>query len=202
MLSATSTSLLATRATLLTLIGHAFAQTTSFSDNARLFIQNIDPNAGWAASIQNACNGSTIYVISCTSAPINNECSPRTATITEGTDFYIATTPAIYSETSATITQSCALDKAALSASCVAEIAAGGYGNDIRSTVSYNLTENDYYQYDVKVTKGAERTAGGGACVKESGASQRHRKIEGTRSRVMVWVCTMLVSGLVTLSMP
>ncbi|KJX93366.1 hypothetical protein TI39_contig4329g00003 [Zymoseptoria brevis] len=201
MLYFTSTIRPAAITPLLILVGHAFAQTTSSSENARLFIQNIDPNAGWAASIQNACNGSTTYVISCTSAPINNECSPRTATMTEGNDFYIATTPAIYSETSATITQSCALDKAALSASCVAEIAAGGYGNDIRSTVSYNLTGNDYYQYDVKVTKGAERTAGGGACVKESGALQSQGKTEGTRSRAMAWMSTILVSGLMTLSM-
>lgn len=51
--------------------------TQTTSSNVELFIHNMDPGAAWAASIQNACNGSTTYVVSCTSAPLNNACSPE-----------------------------------------------------------------------------------------------------------------------------
>ena len=59
------------------------AQTTTSSPKAgkeaQLFIHNMDPNAQWAASIQNACQGSTTYVLSCTSAA-NDACSPQVST--------------------------------------------------------------------------------------------------------------------------
>lgn len=54
---------------------HVSAQTQT--NAVQLFIHNMDPEAQWAASIQNACSGSTTYVISCTSAPMNNACSPQ-----------------------------------------------------------------------------------------------------------------------------
>ena len=67
--------------TVLASLGYAYAQTTTDSaisgNTVQLFIDNLDPNAGWAASVQNACNGSTTYVLSCTSAPMNNACSPQ-----------------------------------------------------------------------------------------------------------------------------
>lgn len=70
------------------------------------------------------------------------------------------------------MTESCSLKSAALSASCVATIAADMFGQATAKTISYNLTGNDYYQYAVRVTKGASRTADGGSCLTEvNGAS-------------------------------
>jgi len=51
----------------LVLVGYAVA--ASAADSVQLFIDNMDPNAQWAASVANACNGSTTYVVSQTSAP-------------------------------------------------------------------------------------------------------------------------------------
>lgn len=65
------------------------------------------------------------------------------------------------------MTESCSLNKAALSASCVATIAANMFGQANAKTISYNLTGNDYYQYAVQVTKGASRTADAGSCLAE-----------------------------------
>ncbi|KAK4496372.1 hypothetical protein PRZ48_012352 [Zasmidium cellare] len=164
--------------TVLASLGYAYAQTTGSAisgNTVQLFIDNMDPNAGWAASVQNACSGSTTYVLSCTSAPMNNACSPQTATITEGSDFFIVTTPAIYSETSATVTETCKLNTDEKSASCMATIVAGGYGSNITTTVNYNLTGNAYYQYGVQVTAGADHTKNGGACLAHvSGASTQY----------------------------
>lgn len=64
---------------------HVSAQTQT--NAVQLFIHNMDPEAQWAASIQNACSGSTTYVISCTSAPMNNACSPQ---VSPGIHFAIA----------------------------------------------------------------------------------------------------------------
>jgi len=47
------------------------AQTTTTT----LFIDNMDPNAQWAASVVEACSSTTTYAIVCTSAPLNNGCS-------------------------------------------------------------------------------------------------------------------------------
>ncbi|CZT20372.1 uncharacterized protein RCC_06232 [Ramularia collo-cygni] len=171
------------------LIGCALAQTSR--NHVQLFIHNMDPAAAWAASIQNACNGSTTYVVSCTSAPLNN-CSPQTATITEGPDFYIATTAAIYSETSATMTESCALNSAATSASCVATIALNGFGQANAKTISYNLTGTDYYQYAVQVTKGASRTAGEGSCLAQVSRASGSSMDGGSRSVLVLGVGLML----------
>lgn len=66
------------------------------------------------------------------------------------------------------MTESCSLNSAALSASCVATIAANMFGQANAKTISYNLTGNDYYQYAVQVTKGASRTADGGSCLAET----------------------------------
>ena len=51
--------------------GFAAAQTEMY----RMFIDNVDPNAQWGASVIEACNSSTIYAIVCTSAPLNDACS-------------------------------------------------------------------------------------------------------------------------------
>ena len=93
-------------------------------------------------------------------------------TITEGPSFYVATTPAIFSETSATITESCSLDTAATSAACMQTVSAGGYGQDIATTTSFDLAGQYYHQYQVAVTAGVHKLANGGDCkaVKKSAA--------------------------------
>ena len=71
--------------------------------------------------------------------------------------------------------ESCHLNTAEKSASCDAIIIAGGYGSNITTSVSYNLTGNAYYQYGVQVTAGADHTKGGGACLAHvSGASTQY----------------------------
>ncbi|USW58833.1 hypothetical protein Slin15195_G121520 [Septoria linicola] len=160
---------------LLMLIWLAFAGAAIVASggSVQLFIDNMDPNAQWAASIQNACDGSTTYVVSMTSAP--NGGSGQKATITEGNDFYQVTSAAIYSETSAIMHESCALNTADSSASCVVTVVDNNYGtNAISKTISYNLTGTAYYQYGVEITAGAKHTADGGACLaKVSGANAR-----------------------------
>lgn len=52
--------------------GSAAAASTS---TIGLFIDNMDPQAQWAASVINACNSSTTYAVVCTSAPSNTGCS-------------------------------------------------------------------------------------------------------------------------------
>ncbi|KAK5125085.1 hypothetical protein LTR08_005447 [Meristemomyces frigidus] len=148
--------------------GYTAAQTST----VQLFIDNMDPNAQWGASVIEACNSSTTYAIVCTSAPLNGACSSGASaiTITEGPSVYIATTQAIVSETSATVTESCALDSAALSAACVQTIVADGYGQHNAITSSYNLTGQYYYQYNVAATAGVKKLDNGGTC-KAAGSS-------------------------------
>ncbi|GIZ44052.1 hypothetical protein CKM354_000726100 [Cercospora kikuchii] len=139
------------------------ATAESDSGSVPLFIDNMNPNAQWAASIENACDGSTTYVVSMTSAPFGN--AGQVATITEGSDFFRVTSAAIYSETSATMHESCALDTAKSSASCIVTVVDDNYGpTPLSKTISYNLTGTGYYQYDVQITGGAKRTANGGTC--------------------------------------
>ncbi|UJO24495.1 uncharacterized protein CLAFUR5_13827 [Fulvia fulva] len=193
--------MLSLRATVLCLatLACGLAQTTTglshkAGKEAQLFIHNMDPNAQWAASIQNACHGSTTYVLSCTSAA-NDACSPQTATITEGTDFYMVTTPAIYSETSATYTESCTLDPEKSSALCTATIVAGQFGHDIAITISYNLTGTNYYQYDVQVTAGADHTANGGACLAHVKGAAHSPRLGGGLQDIAI-VGAVLLAGL------
>ncbi|KXS95174.1 hypothetical protein AC578_11154 [Pseudocercospora eumusae] len=158
------------------------------SDSVELFIDNMNPDVQWAASIQNACEGSTTYVISCTSAAMG--CGGETATITEGSDFYMATTAAIYSETSAIVTESCRLNNVESSASCIETIVAGQYGNDISKTVSFNLTGTDYYRYQVAITGGTKHTSSGGACLASVSAAQ---------SNLHLWFPDIFILGAVLL---
>ncbi|CAK4027633.1 Hypothetical predicted protein [Lecanosticta acicola] len=171
----------------------SYAHAAASADGAQLFIHNMDPNAEWAASIQNACSGTTTYVVSCTGSP-NGACYPATATITEAPNVYIVTTPAIYSETSATFTETCSLNTASSSADCTATIVAGQYGHDIATTISYNLTGTDYYQYDVAVTGGAKHTANGGSCLAASSGATSARLGSGTQSVVVIG--TAMLAGL------
>ncbi|EME44602.1 hypothetical protein DOTSEDRAFT_72154 [Dothistroma septosporum NZE10] len=186
-------------------MAHVYAQTTTSSSKAgkeaQLFIHNMDPDAQWAASIQNACQGSTTYVISCTSAPMQNACSPETATITEGSDFYIVTTPAIYSETSATYTESCTLDPENSSALCTATILAGQFGQDIATTISYNLTGTNYYQYDVQITAGADHTANGGACLAHVKGAAHSSRLGGGLQGIAVGGAVLLAGLSVILAL-
>ncbi|KAL9526953.1 hypothetical protein SMMN14_09461 [Sphaerulina musiva] len=163
----------------LVLVGYAVA--ASAADSVQLFIDNMDPNAQWAASVANACNGSTTYVVSQTSAPGGG--SGEKATITEGPNFYQATTPAVYSETSATMHESCAINSAESSALCVVTVVAANYntGDAISKTISYNLTGTGYYQYDVKITAGASHTANGGSCVAKSNTANSSISARGSR---------------------
>lgn len=85
-------------------------------------------------------------------------------TVTEGPSIYIATTEAIYSETSATITETCTLDSARTSASCVQTIAESNYGQGVARTTSFNLTGSDYHQYDVEATAGSAKLDDDGVC--------------------------------------
>lgn len=170
------------------LAGSVAAQTSTLN----LFIDNMDPNAQWGASVIGACSDSTTYEIVCTSAPLNGACSagaavsraPKLAcsekkvanlhqamTITEGPSVYIATTPAIVSETSATVTESCSLDPAASSAACVQTIVANGYGQNVATTSSFNLTGQYYYQYAVAATAGVKKLDASGTCDASSSKS-------------------------------
>ncbi|KAM3420409.1 hypothetical protein BST61_g3683 [Cercospora zeina] len=143
------------------------------ADSVPLFIDNMNPNAQWAASIQNACNGSTTYVVSMTSAPFGN--AGQVATITEGEDFFQVTSAAIYSETSATMHESCALDAAKSSASCIVTVVDDNYGpTPLSKTISYNLTGTAYYEYRVQITAGAKHTEAGGACLAKVNAAPSH----------------------------
>lgn len=54
----------------------ATATSNPTGEEIQLFIDNPNPDAHWAASILNDCNGTTTYVLSCTSAP-NNGCGPK-----------------------------------------------------------------------------------------------------------------------------
>jgi hypothetical protein len=65
------------------------------------------------------------------------------------------------------------------------------YGNDIHSTVSYNLTGGEYFQYDVKITKGAERTEGSGSCVRTNGGQSKNHGC-----RVVGVAITVMMGGL------
>lgn len=141
-----------------------------------LFIDNNNPAIAWAAQIQNACNSSTTYLITCTSAP-NNGCNPQTATLTAGPSFFIITTPAIYSETSATITESCSLDYVKETAECVQTVMAEVYNDAIATTVRKNVTGTAFGNlvYDVEVTKGAGKTEGGGSCSVHASGGEKIR---------------------------
>jgi len=88
----------------------------------------------------------------------------QAVTITEGPSMYAATTPAIFSETSGTVTESCSLDAGASSAACVQTMVASGYGQNIVTTTAFNLTGQYFYQYQVAITAGANKLAGGGSC--------------------------------------
>ncbi|KAF2206224.1 hypothetical protein CERZMDRAFT_53642 [Cercospora zeae-maydis SCOH1-5] len=154
------------------LAGHVAAAGAD-AESVPLFIDNMNPNAQWAASIQNACNGSTTYVVSMTSAPFGN--AGQVATITEGKDFFQVTSAAIYSETSATMHESCALDPAKASASCIVTVVDDNYGpTPLSKTISYNLTGTAYYVYGVAITAGVKHTASGGACLAKVNGAGSH----------------------------
>ena len=111
-------------------------------------------------------------------------------TITEGPSFYAATTPAIFSETSATITESCSLDTSATSAVCVQTVSAGGYGQNIATTISFDLSSQYYHQYQVAITAGAHKLANGGTCK----AKSKSAAPVGATISVIVMSATVLVS--------
>jgi len=152
----------------------ATATSNPMGEEIQLFIDNPNPDAHWAASILNDCDETTTYVLSCTSAA-NNGCGVKTATVTYGSDFYLVTTPAIVSETSATVTESCHLDTLHVAAQCEATIVASQFGNSITNTIAYNLTGPDYRVYDVLLTAGASKTMGGGVCAKNAASQSAAR---------------------------
>lgn len=150
-------------ATMSLLASGARAATTTTQD---LFIDNMDPNAMWAASVIEVCNSSTTYAVACTSAPFNPACSQGATpiTMTQGPSVFAVTTPAIYSETSVTIVETCALDSSASSASCVQTIEGAGYGQSNVMTKAFNLTGQYYRHYQVAITAGADKLGGSGTC--------------------------------------
>lgn len=84
------------------------------------------------------------------------------------------------------VTESCRLDSAASSASCIETIVAGQYGNDISKTVSFNLTGTNYYRYQVAITEGAKHTSSGGACLAH---------VSAARSNFDFWFPDILILG-------
>ncbi|KAK4550532.1 hypothetical protein LTR36_000111 [Oleoguttula mirabilis] len=171
--------------------GYASAQTSTI----QLFIDNEDPSAQWGASVIEACNGSTTYAIVCTSAPLNDACSSGASaiTITEGPSVYIVTTEAVFSETSATITESCSFDNAASSAACVQTIFADGYGQNVATTTSFNLTGQYYHRYAVEATAGVKKLDGTGSCSGSGSSSSSASNIglQGTLAMAAVIVTTL-----------
>ena len=105
---------------------------------------------------------------------------------------YMATTEAVYSETSATITESCSLDSAASSAACVQTIGENNYGQNIASTTSFNLTAQYYYTYAVGVTAGVKKLGGDGSCsAKGSSSGATTVGLQGTLVKGAVLLATL-----------
>lgn len=82
----------------------------------------------------------------------------------------------------------------------MATIAADMFGQANAKTISYNLTGTDYYQYAVHVTKGASRTADGGACLAHVNQASGFRP-GGSSSTALVLgaVIAFAIAGVVAL---
>lgn len=113
-------------------------------------------------------------------------------TITEGPSVYIATTPAVYSETSVTITESCNLDSSASSAACTQTIVADGYGQSVATTTSFNLTGQYFYQYNVAATAGVKKLDNSGTCdASGSSSGAASLGLQGTLAMAAVIFATL-----------
>jgi len=77
---------------------------------------------------------------------------------------FAITTEALFSETSATITESCSIDPSATVALCTQTIQASGYGQANAVTTAFNLTGNNYHQYQVAITAGTKKLSGSDQC--------------------------------------
>jgi hypothetical protein len=95
------------------------------------------------------------------------------------------------------MTESCSLNTAELSASCVATIAADMFGQANAKTIRYNLTGTDYYQYAVQVTKGASRTADGGSCEARVSRASALRARSG--SGIVLGIGAMIVVAVISI---
>ena len=109
---------------------------------------------------------------------------------------YIATTQAIASETSVTITETCSLDPTASSASCVQTINADGYGQQIARTTAFNITGQYYYQYDVSVTAGANKLKNNGACSAEKSSHSGAASVSPVRGTIVMGAVVLTILGM------
>ncbi|KAG4416092.1 hypothetical protein IFR04_010795 [Cadophora malorum] len=182
---------------------HPRQNSTTPSDTINMFIESMDGDWEYAASIVEACADQTILALRCTSGGDfvgSSTCGPNAvpATVTMGTATYhfssAVTTSTMGSVVSATAIEGCEL-AGTTAATCTATIGGEVDGKKTTTSVTSTLTGASYYRFDVAITGGAEKTASATATC----APGKNAGTSLSAKTMMVWALAGVATGVLTL---
>ncbi|KAH6722818.1 hypothetical protein BKA61DRAFT_648098 [Leptodontidium sp. MPI-SDFR-AT-0119] len=135
---------------------------TAPANTVNMFIDSLDQDWEYAASIIEACNGQTVMALQCTSGDSfagSQTCGPNavTATVTVASTTYhfssAVTTSTLGKKVSATAIEACSLDG---TTAAVCSVTLGGEVDGTKTTTSTVTTAagSSYYRFDVAITGG------------------------------------------------
>ncbi|KAK0119468.1 hypothetical protein ONS95_010916 [Cadophora gregata] len=137
------------------------------NDTVNMFIDSMDEDWEYAASIIEACADRTVLALRCTSGGSfvgTQTCGPNAAAATvtvASTSYYLSsavTTSTLGSQVSATAIESCQLG-GTTAATCAVTIGGEVDGKKTSTSTTTTVSGTDYYRFDVAITGGAEKTA-------------------------------------------
>ncbi|KAH7411394.1 hypothetical protein BKA64DRAFT_380420 [Cadophora sp. MPI-SDFR-AT-0126] len=176
---------------------------TAPADTINMFIDSMDEDWEYAASIVEACADQTILELRCTSGGsfVGTEtCGPNAvpATLTMGTATYhfssAVTTSTLGSQVSATAIEACQL-AGTTAATCTATIGGEVDGKKTTTSATSTLSGFNYYRYDVAITGGAEKTASATATC----APGKNAGTFLSAKTMMVWALAGVATSVLTL---
>ncbi|KAG4443843.1 hypothetical protein IFR05_000679 [Cadophora sp. M221] len=169
-----------------------------------MFIDSMDEDWKYAASIVEACGGQTVMALQCTSGDsfVGSEtCGPNAVSVTvtvASTTYHFSsaiTTSTLGKKVSATAIEACSLDG---TTAAVCSVTVGGEVDGTKTTTSSVTTAagSDYYRFDVAITAGAEKTASAtGTC----GGSGKSAGTTVTSKGMMVWALAGVATSILAL---
>ncbi|KAH7355338.1 hypothetical protein BKA65DRAFT_475786 [Rhexocercosporidium sp. MPI-PUGE-AT-0058] len=175
---------------------------TAPANTINMFVDSIGEDWKFAASIIEACDGTTVMELRCTSGdPFEGSktCGPNAvaATVTvASTTFHLSsavTTSTLGTKVSATVIEACSL-AGTTAAACAVTIGGEADGTKTSTSTTITATGTDYYRNDVEITGGAEKIAAAtGTCSGKSAGVALNSK------SMMVWALAGVATGLLTL---
>ncbi|CZS96337.1 uncharacterized protein RAG0_05707 [Rhynchosporium agropyri] len=175
------------------------------NDTVNMFIDSIDKDWGYAASVIEACGGQTVLALQCTSAQSfvgSQTCGPNgeKATVTVNPTTYhfstAATTSSAGHNIKGTAIEACSL-QGTTAAICSVTIGGTVDGKKTSVTSQTSVVSPTYYRYDVAITGAAEKTAGAAATCTSAPLANAAPMMNA--KNMMVWALAGVAAGIISL---